>query len=653
MTGPAANSSSKLFSCDRSDVLTLVWCVGLFFIWLNLLLIKFLYFGYYDWDLAMYAQATWALSHGSTHASLFGTNFLTNHAEYISFFLTPFYRLFPSAFTLVVFKILSFVSGSFIFYLIAKKLLGWRTGFLFMVLYQIHPANLFMMIYEFHFENLAILFIFLMYYFLLNRRFIPFLVSSFFATLIKENISLVVFMFSLLILFKRDPKEKIWTLGPLILGGGMFVLSVFLITPYLRHAEKLADANSYLYLYWNTSPQGASWIHNAWNLWDTFTAPLNRQYMWNLFSPFHIIPFFSPATLLLGAPIFLQHFLASSFTMHTMYYHYAATAIIFIFLATAQSLVKLKEYLRPLFYSFFIMITLTGYGLFVKGFLPEFEKRIERWTDRLDPVRQNFFDQIPKNASALASFDFLDRLANRKGLYSLHNVWLNHATFTGQSPFVLPPVSYALIDWHCPWLWKDLLNSERKLTFSYLSQIHNLYFTRPWQTVDAVEEITLLSTTVKSPQAPLVENSRSPFPGINSAKSGIEIGTTAKLIHFEIKTPAAGRENILPMVFIWQSQKPTDDFLSVELKLSKDKKIILQKGHPVGYAFNANPSWTEGQYIKEYYNLLIPTLAPGEYTLNVSIFNINKRTFEQLHIHDKTFDSFNTKVCIQCAPPNL
>lgn len=150
---PVNRSFFKAYSLDKTDLIASFICIGMFFYWLNLLLKKFLNFGYYDWDLAMYAQATWALSQGSFYSSIFGTNFFTNHAEYIAFFIAPIYKLFPSAFTLIVLKILSFVIGSFVFYLITKKLLGWRLGILFMLLYQSHPANAFMMIYEFHYET--------------------------------------------------------------------------------------------------------------------------------------------------------------------------------------------------------------------------------------------------------------------------------------------------------------------------------------------------------------------------------------------------------------------------------------------------------------------------------------------------------------------
>ena len=70
---------------DLWDMLAGAICILTFFFWLGLLAWKYYSFGYYDWDLAMYAQVMGNLKHGSLYSSLMGMNFLGNHAEYISF----------------------------------------------------------------------------------------------------------------------------------------------------------------------------------------------------------------------------------------------------------------------------------------------------------------------------------------------------------------------------------------------------------------------------------------------------------------------------------------------------------------------------------------------------------------------------------------
>lgn len=643
----------QLFSLDRSDLIAGFICICMFFFWLNLLREKFLDFGYYDWDLAMYAQATWALSQGSFYSSIFGTNFLTNHAEYIAFFIAPFYKLFPSAFTLIVLKILSFVTGSFVFYLITKKSLGWRLGILFMLLYQSHPANAFMMIYEFHYENLAIVFIFLMYYFFINQRLVPFLICAFFATLVKENISLIVFMFGLYALIKGEPKGKGWVIGPFILGLGVFILTMFIITPYLRVHERIPEANSYLSLYLTSSNKTPNLIDNIWQnisaLGHTFISPINRQYMIDLILPFHILPLLNPLTLLLGIPIFLQHFLSQSNNNHVFYFHYAATAIIFIFLATVTSLAKIKKHLNTLLYCLLIILTVAGYCLSLGKFWPEFENRISQWQIKPIPTHKSMIDQIPPNASLVTSFDFLSRLTQRHQIFSFQNVWENYSTFTKKTPFVLPKdLSYALIDWMCPWLWFDLLYPPTDNLFkNYLDNIHKFYFSRSWSTVAAIEEITIFSKT-KTSQPPLVENSKTPFQKTNSNFPSLEVNNSIRLVDLEVYTKKLVlQHSVLPFVFTWQSKESTSNFLGIVITLIKENTIIDQRLHPIGYAFNATPLWTKGQYIKENYNFLLsPSIKPGNYTLQIEIIDLKTGRLEPLIINEQKSNHFTLPILI-------
>jgi uncharacterized membrane protein len=625
----------KKIAFDKPDLLALSVCLLALIFWIGLLFKKFVCFGYDDWDLAMYAQAVWALTQGSIKSSIFGTSFLANHAEYIAFFIAPLYKIFPSAFTLIVLKAFAFTSGAFVFYLITKHLLDWRMGLTFMLLYLVHPANFLMMIYEFHFENLAIPFVFLMFYFHLKQRLIPFLICTFFATIIKENISLVVMMFGFYALLQRKPLRSPWVAVPVLLGGLFFVINIFIIMPQLKLHDGLASTNLYAEVYRNSS------------LWDNMSNFTARSYFNDLFTPFTILPIFSPSVLFLGAPIFLQQFLSPYPGMKTFFFHYAATAIIFIFLATVTSLSKFRKNGRILFYFGIIILTVVGNGLLIKKFLPEFRKDSADWKDVLDPQRQRMTDQIPPKASIIASFSFLDKLANRENLYSIHNFWKDQMTFTKGTFPKNKHFDFALIDWNSQWLWADLTTSAGQEEQIHLKRINEFYFSRGWKTVYSANDITLLSS-IKGDLPPLVENSPTLFTGITAMDSDIIISEHLKLIHFEIKAPSPTTTELLPLVFVWQSQKTTKEFFAVDLKVLRDDKVILEKIHPLGYTFNGTPVWKEGQYVKENYNLMLSSLAPSEYTLKISFLNINKNKPEPIVFNGQEVDALKFNFCYLC-----
>lgn len=611
------------------DLIAFSICFIVFWGWLQLLIDKFVNFGYYDWDLAIYANAMWSLCHGSVHASLFGTNFLTNHAEYISFFLVPIYLIFPSAFTLVVFKLLSFIAGSFVLYLIAKRILGGPVAILLMLMYQFHPANIFMLIYEFHFENLAIIFIFLMFYFFSRERLIPFLVSAFFATLCKENIPLIVLMFGIYAIFTKRPRKAAWVMGPLILGGGVFILAMFVITPHLRMLEGIPGANQYLGLYWNhqdkTVPLTKALGQNLWMVWGRFNSPLNIDFIKQLFGAFNILPFLSPHILFLGLPIFLQNFLSSVPTMHTIYYHYAATMMPFIFLAVMTTLGELKNRFRPIFYRLILILVILAYSFQMGVHLPDLKGRMAAWSDRLDPARWQMVSAVPPEASVVATFDFLDKLVNRQDLYPLYNVWKNSNVFTGRSPYRLPQnLSLALIDWECYWLWGLVRESNADRTKEILQRLSDFYFKGGWQVKNAVEEIVLLEKSETSRLPSLVEVSRNPPPEAFSNPS-IAIDNQFLLLHFAVNQQNSLSSATVPLTFLWKAEQDINDLYGMVIELKKEGKTIFHWRRHLGYAVYATPLWKKGDYIKEHYWLLWPPLSPGEYTFFISLVNERKQ----------------------------
>ena len=620
---PPNRRPSLIRKIDPPDIIALLSGFIFFIAGLDILAEKYINFGYHDWDFALYANAMWNLSHGSFHSSVFGTNFLTNHAEYFSFILVPVYRLFGHPFLLIVLKLFSFTAGSFVLYLIAKKNLGWPTATVLMLLYQLYPPNFFMLIYEFHFENLAILFIFLLYYFFTNQKLTPFLITALFASLIKENIALIVTTFGIYAIFSKRGNKFAWIMGPLFLGGGTFLLSMFVITPHLRMQEGLTYANQYIGFYWKDPGEHAHLTQiillNLHNAWANMSSPLNIFFIKELLGPLNFLPLLSPHALFLGAPVLLQNFLGPTFQMHTIYYHYAATITVFIFLALAASLKFLKIYIRPLI--FYIVVFFTGLTCMFNtiDYLPEFSGRMASWPDRLDPVRWQMVDVIPPDASVMATFDFLDKLANRKDLYSFHNVWRNHNPFTGESPYRIPQnLSLALIDWECPWFWADVLSQARGGRQDALRHASDFYFQGAWAVKEAAEEITLLEKGAAGNLPPLVEVSKD-LPLNLPANPVLSVDNKFSLLDFTIgQKQGATLKKKIPLTFLWKAQEDMDDLYSMVIELKNGKETVFRWYRHIGYGIYATPLWKKGDYIKERYWVSLPSGSPpAHYTFEI------------------------------------
>lgn len=623
------------------NLLAILICIGAFLFWSNLLIEKFVYFGYYDWDLAIYANAMWALTQGSFSGSLWGTNFLTNHAEYISFFIVPIYKLFPSAMTLVLLNLSSLITAGFILYLIGKEKIDWLLSLILMVLYLTFPANFFMLIFEFHFESLAIVFIFLIYYYLrINVHYGKFVLCCLLASLCKENIPPVIFMFGFVeLLIKKAPGRKFaWT--AIGIGLGVFIIEMFIITPSLRHWEGMATATTpYINLYWSGQEKLTllqNLTTNSSRLLSLLFSHWNALYTRDMLSPFLILPLLSPLTLLIGLPLFLQALLSNLYSMHTIYFHYAATVTPLIFLATLEGLFLLRKKFSKLTYNVFSLLLIVSLSANAYHPAKELVKKVSQWKDENDQVRWALIKQIPAQASVTSTFQFLSHLANRDNVYPLRNIWNSNNIFKSHSPFVVPQTDYALIDWNCDWLWGEVIAPADKESHQRLNRLKEFYFNNNWQVKAAAGEITLLernSTSLKK-QKPLhlVEVQKSPFQPLADKIKSFSVNHKFQLLNSELtqNTFKNFSQPLTTLTFYWTTKTKLPDYYRITIALLSDGIPLRIWHHPIGYAVYPTRLWEPGDYIKENYWIDLASLEPGKYSIVVEIKNLTQNKWEDI-----------------------
>jgi uncharacterized membrane protein len=462
-----------------SDLWAIAICLLGFSFWSCLFFLKYNLFGFHDWDLALYSQVMQGLCHGTTHTSLFQASFLVDHAHYIAFFLTPFYALFPHPLTLMYIELFTFFAGAFIFYKIAAKNVGCLAAIALMVIYLVHPANVFMLLYEFHFESLATGFIFLMFYFWTEKKWIPFIITAFFTMLIKENMALIVIMFGVFgILFNKESK---WRWGGIILGMGVlfFTVNMFILVPYFRR-DLVHTSNIYwsCYTQFGSSPQEI--LHNLFFnpvlVLKGVLTPQNLVYFQNCTAPYLFFSIFGRG-FYFGIPILAQNMLSSTPNMHTIYYHYAATFIPFVAMGALDTLVFVKKRVRSFVFVIFVTVIVTCSCIYIRPFKQMWQEKFDRWVDPLFSIREYMVEQIPKGASVVTNFIFLSHLTDHKELYAFYNVWRDVNYFTGQKPFQLPPhVQYALIDFNDTWMLYDIVVDP---DFTR-SRVHNFFIQNNW-----------------------------------------------------------------------------------------------------------------------------------------------------------------------------
>ena len=577
----------------RTNSIALWICAVFFCTWGYVLDLKYYNFGYWGWDLPLYANVMWNLCHGSLKTSLFGCNFLSDHFNGIAFLLVPFYYFFQSALTLLYFKLLAFIAGAYVFYLLASKRLGNSWGLAFMLAYLFYFPNIVMIFFEFNFENLVLPLFFLLFYYFEEKRFMPFMVCCFLTTIIKENMPLVVLMFGFYGLLMRREDWVRWGLLPLVLGGMMFWGEIFVIIPWLRHDFGSQSGYWGLYTHVGHSPQGIfkEFLYNQGKVIQLLFTGSNTSFLLALFGPMLITALLSPQILFLALPLFLQDLLSQFPGQHSMDYFYASTLTVFIFMATVDFLGRINAKYRVIFLGVIVVLL----SLFDIWFIPQWCSRMPSY-DEKQAAQHYLLSKIPPNAKVFSTYNFLYFLTQRKDLYVFDRA---RSPFTRQKYQVPKDLDYAIVDFSTR---GDNKASAKRM----LSQ-------EQWTVQAAADDVILLRKNTGKGER-LIESGEIPLTA-QMIHPDIILGDVLRLDAVEFPSSLRIGSRIMRVVFYWKALKNDSNKVLPQLSL----KIF--QGQVARYSKKRKPFYglpfNKNEYDKDTVYYFIPKLDPGDYSVEI------------------------------------
>jgi hypothetical protein len=485
-----------------------------------------------------------------------------------------------------------------------------------------------MLIFEFHFESLALAFLSLLYYFYRKDHYKGFLITAILLSLIKENMSLIVVNFGIYaLIFKKMDKIR-WGVIPILYGAIFFYVTLFIVIPHIRYSEGIATPNLYIGMYKNvgTSPLEIlkTFLTQPFKIISLMSTPLNREYLFELFSPLNILPLMSIHTIFLVAPIFLQNLLSSAHQQHTIYFHYAATVVPFLFFASVNSLRFIKDHFKPIMYHSVLFLTFTVLCLSFIYHSPHYTKKLGRLADRLDPIRYQALQQIPKDAGVLATFEFLDHLTNRKKLTPMTFIYHDVAIFSGQRPYQVPDdIDFIVADFSDGWMW-----SRDYDPMAINKNLNKLFTTNNWYVKFATEQIVVFEKEGAS-KVKLVDVSKNSFEGQNNQIS-TKVDDKFSLTDVVIE-PVHNNSKLVHFIFYWKAHQDLGDDYYLHLFIHNEQnELLLHRENNIGYRVYPTPLWKQGDHIKEHYWMSLPPTLKGEYEIELSIVNLDSNRVAQL-----------------------
>lgn len=643
MNAPDSNKSNNK---KGSIVVTgLIFIYIFFFTFISIW--KYNHFGYNAIDLAIFNQ----VFHNTSFGDLFSMtihphSYLGDHFEIIILLLTPIYMLFRSPIILLILQTMVIGISAWPLYLIAKKIANYKIALSIVIVYLLNPFIHNINLFEFHILPFAIFTLFFSFYYYLKNNFFLFSVFSFASLLIREDVALIIIMFSILSII--DKKSKKWVFAPAIAGISWLIAVLFVVPLFNNY-----DSYKFIFYY--------SWLGDSVGeiVKNFFLQPglvlshifsLTNIFLYlALFLPFLLLPFLKPKYLLLSALAFLQLVLGSFSGELILKTHYSSLLLVSVFVTTIYALrylffgeasenigqkwqIKVKKFVSGepiLFIAIFCAVTI--YGMTTFGPVIPAIKAIYSGDQYpvFNQLKKNYIKLVPDESSVTASYDLLPHLSNRAELYSLHYAFLGKKQYSKEE-YVLPETDYMLID------TKDFLTYQIQYPDNsfyenaYLNgdnNIRNVIDTQKLKVQSVSDDLVLLSKS--SPENIELYNVHQKQPIAIQKYENPESSYLAPHIKFygwDILNNNLPNESInkldvksVPVALYWECDQDISEDYQLLMRVRDKEKTVYEKYYALGYGLMPSSEWRAGNTIQTNYWFVVPSDILSSETKNISL----------------------------------
>ncbi len=574
--------------------------------------IKYDNFGYNALDLAIYQQVFWNSSHGN----LFGMSihphlYLGDHFELFILLLLPFFLIWQSPLLLLFLQTVFIALATWPLFLIAKRELSkpWALGIvtLFLASPFIQNANMF----EFHILPFAISLLLWGFYFYQTKRFWLFFLFAVLSLTVREDVSLVIFMFGILALLDRRGWR--WVLVPIIFAASWFKLSTELIAYF--NSEHLYKFQ----LYFTGTGEGALGIvQNIFIHPVDFLAKLltfnNLLITLGLLLPLALLPLLKPRYLILGILVALQLFLTGFGSEVVLETHYTSLLMPILFITSVFAIQRITQnkdriawFLLRWKGIFLLTLAVSAiYSMLVLGPIAPSITFVFNQPSSDRVAYDEIVNDVPLDAPVAGSFALLPQLASRPELYSLHYAFLGRQQFSFQQ-YTLPDNVHTLAFDSRDALLYQLGRSIQ----SYKEQ----YSTGDDRLRSLIDDRNLKPALIRDAFALFRGNANNTitlYEALDSLPGQVE----TKLIHlgpltlvgWEVGEVSEHTTNSYQMIdFYWSVQEPVaDDYQLAVSFLNNNGVQIEQRLFPLAYGLLPTTEWQPGKVIRTTYAFRLP-----------------------------------------------
>lgn len=377
-------------------------------------------FNSHAFDLGIYTQATYLYSQGLTpFSTLKHMTILADHFGPVLFLISPVYKLFPTASTLLILQAVFVSLSSIPIYLIAlDKLKNTILSLLITLAYLTSVGITSAVNFDFHLATISVLPLSLVLYCWYFKRWKLYWITLLFSLTFKEDVSLFIVGLGLFQLLEKKIKLGLSTATFALVS--IYIIK-FQIMPFLWKGGESA------YLSTSTLPLDSPidlfllFIIKPTMFTDQiFNSPVKMQTIDALYRQFAFLPVLSVFSWLTVFPSLLLRFSSNYTQTWTNTWHHSANLVPFLAVSAIFALSKFKIPNLPVVI-LLLFFLVTG-GLTPNGMI---------WTTIQNPIQnfsrfqymQNAIKNIPNSAAVSAQSPLVPHLANRKDIYLFPEVY--------------------------------------------------------------------------------------------------------------------------------------------------------------------------------------------------------------------------------------
>lgn len=300
-------------------------------------------------DLGNMEQTVWNIAHGNgfTLTDPMGSQNISRlgvHADFLLILISPLYRIWSDARTLLLLQVIVIGLGALPVYWIAKETLRSKPLALFFAgAYLLYPPLERMTLHDFHAVSLSMTFLLFAYWYMRRQHYWLFAVFAVLAGLGKENIWITIGLMGLYIAFVQ--KHRLLGLVIAGIGFGLFYFLYWYAIPYA-----LATHQHFAVAYLSEFGENQNGIvigvlKHPFNVLSDLLKIDRLEYYATLLFPLGFLPLLAPFSLLFALPSLLINALSNNGLMRIIDYQYTSDITPFLFVSAISGFSVLRSFL--------------------------------------------------------------------------------------------------------------------------------------------------------------------------------------------------------------------------------------------------------------------------------------------------------------------